>query len=172
MEKNGEVVDIFPSIQDASRSLGIHVSTIEWRIRQKRSVKGVLMRYLTEEEEEAGTKFLIDFLNKEKEEQKRVTENPAEKKNKPTATSLEDDVELDSGKYSIIHYETIAGHICVTPCPHLEAPKPKVGSALCLRCSSFHGRNRTRQEVACGDSVKKSWKRSKGKNKINNYVDG
>ena len=165
MEENGKVVDIFSSIQDASRSLGIHVSTIEWRIRQKKAIKGVKLRYLTEEEEETGIKFLIDFLNKGKEEKKREAEKPPEKKMKQVGPSLEDDVELDSGKYSIIHYETISGHICVTPCPHLEAPKPKVGSALCVGCPSFHGRNRTRQEVACGNSVKKSWKRSKERGK-------
>jgi ADP-dependent phosphofructokinase/glucokinase len=61
--------------------------------------------------------------------------------------------ELDREKYAILKYET-KHHICITPCPYFESPKPMVGSGRCLNCSCFRGRNQETQEIACNKSLR------------------
>ena len=67
--------------------------------------------------------------------------------------------ETDREKYTICHYETNGARVCITPCPHYLAPKPKIGSAKCQNCSYFHGIDRTSQEVACGRNGESSYRR-------------
>ena len=50
MERAGEVVSIFDSMQHAARTLGMHVSTIRWRIDRGSEVKGELLRLATPED--------------------------------------------------------------------------------------------------------------------------
>lgn len=61
--------------------------------------------------------------------------------------------ELDIEKYAILKYET-KHHICITPCPYFESPKPMIGSGRCLNCSCFRGRNQETQEIACNKSLR------------------
>jgi len=160
LEKGGEVVNIFPSIHKASRDLGLHVSTIKWRIERGTEVKGVLLRTVTDTEKEKLCKTTVQLINQVR-QKKQQSEKPQKIKLKgevkksgkigrrETTRTEADDIELNSEKYSIVSYELVFGRLCITPCPYREAPKPKVGSGLCMDCPSFRGRNRTKQQVAC-----------------------
>lgn len=52
------------------------------------------------------------------------------------------------GEGTLIHYERRVLE-CVTPCPFLESPKPKVGSSACMTCKCFEGKDREKQIVRC-----------------------
>lgn len=56
---------------------------------------------------------------------------------------------LDREKYTIIKYEVRNLRESITDCPFKEAPKPKVGGCMCMKCTSFEGRDRFTHEVAC-----------------------
>lgn len=160
MEKDGKVETIFPAIHEAARTLGKHVSSIKARISSGRAVKGILLRYITQEETDRIRQMAIDMLSRDMEEKERIRleEEAARKKaERLAAIEEEEDVELDGEKYTILSYEMVAGRVCVTPCPYKDAPKPKVGSSLCMACGSFHGRNRRKKQVACSAVAWKPW---------------
>ena len=164
VEKNGKVEDIYSSLHEASQKLGLHVSTIKWRILQGKETGGVFLRYFTQEESDKVSSMAIAFLNREKQaeidKQRQVKDKQRKSKDtkgKPDKFEFSGDSELDSSKYSIVHYELSVGRICITPCPYKEMPKPMVGSARCLGCPSYHGRNRTKQQVACSAVNGRTW---------------
>lgn len=165
MEMNGKVDTIFPTLHDAARTLEKHVSSIKRRISIGSVVKGMRLRYMTQEETDRIRLLIIDMLNKdlEKTENPKLEESPKKKTKKTKKVSIieEEDAELDGNKYTILSYELISDRVCVTPCPYKDAPKPKVGSALCMACGSFHGRNRSKKQVACSAVAWKPWLRKK-----------
>lgn len=52
------------------------------------------------------------------------------------------------GEGTLVSYERRVFE-CVTPCPFLESPKPKVGSSACMTCKYFEGKDREKQIVRC-----------------------
>ena len=141
VEKDGEVIAIFSSTAEASLLTGMCEKSIRYRMDKGEEVKGVLYRHARPKEVAA-----LKSIN-------------ASKKNKLKA--LEGDtcnIEAASKKYNVVSYELTAGRICITPCPYRESPKPKVGSAECLNCQSFHGRNRRTLQVACSAVYGQTWK--------------
>lgn len=141
VEKDGSVIALFSSTAEASLLTGMCEKSIRYRIEKGEEVKGVLYRHARPKE--------IAAL-------KRIN---ASKKNRLKA--LEGDtcnIEAASKKYNVVSYELTAGRICITPCPYRESPKPKVGSADCLDCPSFHGRNRYTRQVACSAVYGQTWK--------------
>lgn len=52
------------------------------------------------------------------------------------------------GHGTLIRYDRRALE-CVTPCPYLESPKPKVGSSACMTCKYFEGKDREKRIVRC-----------------------
>lgn len=53
------------------------------------------------------------------------------------------------GEGNLVRYDTSQIHVCITPCPYAEAPKPMVGSASCMRCSCFLGKDTEKKIVRC-----------------------
>lgn len=148
IEKEGEVVAIFASIKDAEIITRMSSSTIDYRLTKGGDIKGLTFRYCIPSEVESF---------------ERIT---APKKGKAKTIACDTfDMEKATEKYNVVSYQLAAGHICITPCPYRESPKPKVGSAACLDCTSFHGRNRLTQQVACSAVNGKVWKNRENKNK-------
>lgn len=149
LERGGKVISIFATMQDAAKSLGMHVSTIQWRVERGRDVKGERIRLATEAEK----RKLRESKLKELIEKRRIKERSSTKKDtyvKESEFEL-DGVKLDGEKYRIVNYEITPWRLCITPCPFKESPKPMVGSAACATCCSFHGRDLVRRQVACSD---------------------
>lgn len=159
LERNGKIISIFATMQDAAKSLGMHVSTIQWRVERGRDVKGERMRLATE----AEIRKLREAKLKESREKRRIKERASTKKDTYVEESEfeMDSVKLDGEKYRIVNYEVTPWRLCITPCPFKESPKPMVGSAVCATCSSFHGRDRVRKQVACSDVYGRERTRSK-----------
>lgn len=57
--------------------------------------------------------------------------------------------ELDASKYRILSYEVRNQVECITPCPFREHPRPMIGSAGCMKCSSFKGKDSINHQIAC-----------------------
>lgn len=140
VEKDGSAIALFSSIKEASLITGMCEKGIQYRIDRGEEVKGVLYRLARPKEAAALKKINTPVKNRLK--------------------ALEGDtcnIEAAGKKYNIVSYELTAGRICITPCPYRESPKPKIGSADCLDCPSFHGRNRHTQQVACSAVCGKTW---------------
>lgn len=119
-----KVVKVFDSVTKAAKFFGVTGSALHHRYKKGLVYDGYLIEYSDEAP---------------------IAENFVEKTSKHTL----DECELDRERYNIIKYEVKYGHICITPCPFLEAPKPMVGSGKCIRCSRNRGRNRITHEIAC-----------------------
>ena len=143
-------VGYFDCIGDAARMAGIYTSNMTSRIKTGYTKDGVSFRFVKDKESlkdipclsperKRGEKFVATEkkpkLARPKKEKKSIFEN--------------DDTELNREKYLILKYEVRNLRECITPCPFKEYSKPMIGSAKCIKCSSFKGRNRTTHEVAC-----------------------
>ena len=125
-DADGNLIQEFDSISAASRYTGIKHCAILYRIKSGLVKDGFGFKFHNQED--------IDSMNL----------YPYYK------LKLREDKELDSDKYKIIQYEVKYKRVSVTPCPFKVSPKPMVGSASCMECKSFKGRNRQKHEVACG----------------------
>lgn len=158
MEIDGAVVGRFDCISDAARRFGHRTSTITNRIERRAVVDGVLLRY-PEKGEDIGS---FTSLSPQREQNcisraEGRTQKPAPKpgrKPKPSRSGG-DDVELDAEKYVIVPYEVVNRRVCITRCRIKEAPQPLVGSAGCMKCPSFRGRNKKTHQVACSHALRK-----------------
>lgn len=147
IESEGRIEGIFSCINVASKYLNATSTTVKKRTEKGTDGAGKVYRWATEEESK------MFHVVKEKPKVERKPVEPKKYKLKELDEDLCDNMELDSTKYTIVPYKLIAGRVCVTPCPFThDIPKPKVGSCLCVGCSSFHGRNRVKQQVACSAS--------------------
>lgn len=124
-DAEGNLIHEFDSISAASRYTGVKHCAILYRIKSGLVKDGMGFKFRNQED--------IDSLNP----------YPYYK-----IKSMEDK-ELDRDKYKIIQYEVKYKRVSITPCPFKESPKPMVGSASCMECKSFKGRNRQKHEVAC-----------------------
>lgn len=161
IEKEGSIIGLFTSISNAARSIGITETAIRKRIAKGENREGETFRWATKEEQVILRK-LKAFQLGDIPVKKNTVENKSKQDVKERGTKLkeldpdtEDNLDLLSEQYIIVSYELANGRVCITPCPYRDAPKPKIGSALCLSCGSFHGRNRVKQQVACGAAKKK-----------------
>ena len=144
--RKGRVIAIYSSTGNAGRCMGYSDSTIRNYIANGTQKGGLSFRFADETETE-----LI----------RRLGGLPASK----------DDNEVDEApkavvkesNYTSIPYETIAGKVCITPCPHRLDVKPKVGSSQCAECPFFHGRNRVEQTVRCSATSDRTWKKTREK---------
>ena len=164
IEREGKVVGIFASTSCAARCIGVTDKAVNLRITNGMKRNNDIYRYATKEEAAIIRSILPAYPNENTPplvEELRKARKPREKKPKKATEPVEDKTELDGEKYTLVSYEMTAERICITPCPYREAPKPKVGSAACMRCGSFHGRNRTTLQVACGALSWKPWMRTK-----------
>lgn len=141
VEKDGKVIAVFDSIESAELLTKMNYSSIYYRLSKGCEVKGLTFRHCILKETEAFERIACPKKGKDKE---------------IAYDTL--DMEEANKKYNVVNYELAAGRICITPCPYQEAPKPKVGSAACMKCISFHGRNRLTQQVACSAVNGKVWK--------------
>ena len=84
----------------------------------------------------------------------QVLQPPKKRNKKPKKKEFKnEDSDLSNTEHTIIKYEVRFGHVCITPCPFMLAPKHLVGSYSCLKCGSFRGRNRSTHEVACSRTI-------------------
>lgn len=125
-DADGNVIDQLPSVKETARRYGFAHASILYRIYTGCSKGGIVFRF-------------ADPNNP-------VNENLKRYGNKP----VNFDDKLDD-KYNILDYKTVNG-VCITPCPFKESPKPKVGSAACLKCRQFKGKDKTKHQVACAFS--------------------
>ena len=119
-----EVVKEFDSVTKAAAFFGITSSALHNRYKRGLIYDGYMIEY-PDEPQPAKT-----FIQK-------------------TTRRILEECDLDRERYNIIKYEVKYGHVCVTPCPFLRAPKPMVGSGLCIKCSRNRGRNKKTHEIAC-----------------------
>lgn len=164
IEREGTVVGIFASTSCAARCIGVTDKAVNVRINGGMRRSGEIYRYATKEEARIIRSILPACHNQDTPPliaELKNTRKPREKKPKKVAESEENQTELNGEKYTLVSYEMTAERICITPCPYREAPKPKVGSAACMKCGSFHGRNRSTLQVACGALSWKPWMRTK-----------
>ena len=163
VEEKGRGMGMFMSVSDAAKSVGltdkairhrIHagMKTVDWTYRYATPDETAFIRQLASGVPKTDRSALIKELSQTKRRYKR-------KPLKELECEGDRDWVLLGKKYDIVPYEITAGRVCVTQCPYREAPKPKVGSALCMACTSFHGRNRVRRQVACSAVKGKTWKR-------------
>ena len=131
-------------MEDAEVLTKMSRDTIGYRIAKGGEVKGVTFRRCIPDEMEAFEKIALPKKGKEKEIARETF-----------------DMEEADKKFNVVEYQLSAGCICITPCPYRDSPKPKVGSAACMNCTSFHGRNRVTQQVACSAVNGKVWKNRK-----------
>lgn len=168
IERNGEVIGLFASITSAGHCIGLTEKGIRNRISNGLKRNPEIYRYASPEEAELIRKILPAPPKEPTPELIKGLRAPRKPGKRQSLKELEEgeneELELLKGKYDIIQYELAAGRVCITPCPYRESPKPKVGSALCLSCTSFHGRNRVRQQIACSAVSGKNWK-NKAKDK-------
>ena len=148
VEKEGKVIAVFASMKDAEILTKMSSGTIDYRLSKGGEVRGLTFRYCIPAEIEAFDKIASPKKGKEKE----IAYDTF-------------DMETAGKKYNVVDYQLATGRICITPCPYRDAPKPKVGSAACMNCTSFHGRNRLTQQVACSAVNGKVWKNRVSKEK-------
>ena len=113
--------------------MGFSDSTVRNYINQETDKDGLSFRFANDEETELIRS--IGGLPKEQEEQ--------------DDQELEEPVEERKSKYTVVNYETVSGHVCITPCPYRTEDRPKVGSSGCAECPFFHGRNRSERQILC-----------------------
>ena len=140
----------FECIGDAARMVGIYTSNMTSRIKTGYTKDGLSFRFVKNGESLTD----IPCLSPERKRGQKfvVTEKmPKQTKPKKERKSVfeDDNTELNRDKYLILKYEVRNFRECITPCPFKESPKPMIGSAACIKCSSFKGRNRTTHEIAC-----------------------
>lgn len=121
---NGNVISNFNSIKQVAKAYGVTQSSIRNRIFTGKSYGGLIFKLA-----DKSKKIQIPKSCTKKVDYKRNTD-------------------LDREKYTILGYKTI-NHICITPCPYSQHPKPMVGSGRCISCSSFRGRSVETKEIAC-----------------------
>ena len=150
MVAEGKSIGYFDCIADAARMTGIRTTSMTQRIKNRFVKNGIGFRFMEEGEDLTG----ITCLSPERKRGERFvkTEKMPKQTNpkKEKKSVFEDDnTELNRDKYLILKYEVRNLRECITPCPFKEAPKPMIGSAMCMKCGSFKGRNRKTHEVAC-----------------------
>lgn len=154
MMEGSTPIGYFDCIGDAARMAGIYTSNMTSRIKTGYTKDGFSFRFVNDGESlsdipclspkrKRGEKFIITEKSPKEDAFKAV------KKTRRKSVFEEDTTELDRSKYLIMKYEVRNLRECITPCPFKEYPKPMIGSAMCMKCGSFKGRNRTTHEVAC-----------------------
>lgn len=147
MEIGGVPQGRFDCTGDAARMFGITTSNMTNRILKKLVVNNVLFRYPREGEDLSSVPCLSPHrMRKEKPQKVKRVKKRHEYKS--------DDVELDREKYIIVPYEVRDLRVCITKCTYREFPQPLVGSADCVKCPFFKGRNKKTHEVACSNSMR------------------
>jgi hypothetical protein len=131
-------VGYFDCIGDAARMAEISTTSMTGRIKSQYVKNGVSFRFAKEGEDLDGVPCLSPKRERPEISVKKKDFKPKEASKK-----------LDGEKYTILKYEVRNIRECITPCPFKEAPKPMVGSAKCMSCGSYRGRNRIAHEIAC-----------------------
>lgn len=141
----GKPNGFYECIGDAAKAIGVRTSTITNRVASGREVNGVSYRYPNEGEIDTLPNLSPPRIRK------KVEPQPPKPKREPKkiADCKSDDTKLDRDSYTIVSYEVRNIRECITPCPFLDIPKPKVGSLACVNCGSFKGREKRTHEVAC-----------------------
>lgn len=134
--KNGEVLGVIDSMLCAAHYVGINYTGVRKMVATGKRRDGYFVRLYNHE-----TDSSLPNITPHK--------DPPIRKEYRCQGKPESIRDSDRKKYTIIHYEVRCLHICVTPCPFKQSPKPLVGSVNCIRCGSFKGRDKRTQEVCC-----------------------
>lgn len=150
--RKGRVIAIYSSTGNASRCMGCSDTTIRNYIANNTRKGDLSFRFATEEETRLIR--LLGGLPEASDDDKDETSEPITKES----------------KYDTIPYETLAGKLCITPCPHRTDIKPKIGSSQCVECPFFHGRDREKQLVKCSAVGGKTWKKTRERVKMEEEI--
>lgn len=121
---DGDVVKTFDSVSDAAKEFDVtHCAILYW-IGTNNPKNGFTFKFHNEEDKSSSN-------------YQYYKARPIKEK------------EVNREKYNVIKYEVINKRVSITPCPHRRYPRPMVGSAACMKCRYFRGRNRQSHEVAC-----------------------
>lgn len=134
IDLNGDVLDTFETLKDAAQFYGVKESTIIYRIKTQHIFNGEMVQY--------ETVLPHDCL-----EAKRYKRNRY-KKNENIRWC-----DVDKDNYKKVEYKIKMKHVCITPCPYSQSPKPMVGSARCEGCSRFKFRDSESKIVYCTGKV-------------------
>lgn len=165
VDKDGNTVKLFSSLNEAAVEANCTASTLGWRIKNKHVFGGLRAEYMP-----------ID-LNEEQELRRlKWRERAAIQKIRKSETQMTDSYEKDSMsieqkeklleefekkgiRFEIVKYELRNGLVSITPCKKKDNGDsnvwPMVGSAKCVVCRYFKGRCRETKEVICGFCYKK-----------------
>lgn len=165
VDKDGNLVKLFSSLNEAAVEANCTASTLGWRIKNKNVFGGLRAEYMP-----------ID-LNEEQELRRlKWRERAAIQKIRKSETQMTDSYEKDSMsieqkeklleefekkgiRFEIVKYELRNGLVSVTPCKKKDNGDsnvwPMIGSAKCVACRYFKGRCRETKEVICGFCYKK-----------------
>ena len=143
VEIGGKPTNVFNSMRQAGIAFGLSVSGLYDRIIKGRIVDNVFFRFALDGEDLSG------IPNTTPKRKIPIRKYPSKEK-----AYKSDDVELNREKYIIVPYEVRNLRVCITKCTYREFPQPLVGSADCVKCPFFKGRNKKTHEVACSNSMR------------------
>lgn len=152
MEVFGEIVGYYNSTTDAAKKFNRYATTITKRVERGSVIDCVLLRYPNDDEDYKSYKCLSPKVMEKETPREKPVKIERPKKEKKVFNY---DDELDAEKYTIVNYEVKNLRICVTKCTVRDYPQPLVGSAACVRCPSFKGRNKKTHQVACSHILRK-----------------
>lgn len=165
VDKDGNTVKLFSSLNEAAVEANCTASTLGWRIKNKHVFGGLRGEYmpidLNEEQELRRLKWRERAaIQKIRKSEKQMTDSyekdsmSIEQKEK-----LLEEFEKKGIRFEIVKYELRNGLVSVTPCKKKDNGDsnvwPMVGSAKCVDCRYFKGRCRETKEVICGFCYKK-----------------
>lgn len=127
LDLEGNILNRYESVSEVSKKKGFAHASIIYRIRTG-CVRGGIMFAFENPEDNKPNGNNWCYIPKKPKDAKQA---------------------LDASKYKIVKYEVRNLRECITPCPFKEHPRPMVGSAGCMECSSFRGRDNKSHLVAC-----------------------
>ncbi len=122
-DENGNIVGEYNSIFDMAQAYGVTSTTMRYRIRMEKPFNGLYFKLADKTKIQVSKSILSKGV-------------------------YDDNVVLNREKCRILSYQT-KNHVCITPCPFLQSPKPMIGSGKCMSCTSFRGRSVKTNEIAC-----------------------
>lgn len=141
IDEEGNVVEIFDSLNECAERFGVHPATIVRNIKAKRKFERYYIGYVTDEY------TLVSIRRK----------NGGAKRSAIRMLIRQEDLDSEveywkgEGEYvELVKYEQRYGRVCTTDCVKYEIEcRPKVGSAGCVQCRYFRGKCPDGKIVLC-----------------------
>ena len=141
VDEQGNVLEKFCSVKDASGKLGINSSSVVQRIQRKKVYNGVLLMYGDEAERRRNGKFVQEGrkgLDEMTEQELEMARMKAEQRGMV---------------FERVEYELRGGVIPIKPCLRPDCGRdfkhPMIGGMACMQCRYFRGKCKETRTVLC-----------------------